>query len=66
MEETDYPSFDIDGINKIFLEWEHNKEEDIMEYRNKAFKSVMTGNMQKVHHTKWINAFDDSLEDFLK
>ena len=22
---TDYPSFDVEGVNKTFMEWEHDK-----------------------------------------
>ena len=30
IEATDYPNFDIEGVNKTFMEWEHHKHEDIM------------------------------------
>jgi len=63
---TDYPSFDIDGVNKTFFEWEHHKEEDIMGFRNNAYRSLMTGNMSPKHHTPWIDAMDDSLESYLQ
>jgi len=39
---TDYPSFDIEGVVQCFLEWEHNKHEDIMTFRDKPHKSVAT------------------------
>src|SRR6185369_10832728 len=42
---TDYPSFDIEAVNKMFMEWEHHKAEDIMGFRNNSYKSVMTGTM---------------------
>jgi len=63
---TDYPSFDIDGVTKTFLEWEHNKHENIMTFRDKGHKSVMTGNMATVHHTPWMDALDDSMECYLR
>jgi len=63
---TDYPSFDIDGVNKTFFEWEHHKEEDIMGFRNNAYRSLMTGNMSPTHHTPWIEAMDDSMESYLQ
>jgi trimethylamine monooxygenase len=66
IDQTDYPSFDIEGINKTFMEWEHHKHENIMTFRNNAHKSVMTGNMQPVHHTPWLEAMDDSIESYLK
>ena len=65
IEETDYPSFDVEGVNKAFLEWEHHKHENIMTFRNKAHRSLMTGNMQPIHHTPWLEAMDDSMESYL-
>ena len=64
--ETDYPSFDVEGVNKTFLEWEHHKHEDIMGYRNNSYRSLMTGNMSPAHHTPWIDELDDSMEAYLK
>ena len=66
IEATDYPSFDIDGVNKTFFEWEHHKEDDIMGFRNNAYRSLMTGKMSPKHHTPWMEAMDDSLESYLK
>ncbi len=63
---TDYPSFDVEGVNKTFMEWEHDKAADIMGYRNKGYRSLMTGNMSPAHHTKWVEALDDSMETYLK
>jgi trimethylamine monooxygenase len=63
---TDYPTFDIEAVNKTFMVWEHDKAADIMGYRNKSYRSLMTGNMQPAHHTPWLEAMDDSLEAFMK
>lgn len=63
---TDYPSFDVDAVNETLFEWKHHKEEDIMAFRDNAYRSVMTGNMQPVHHTPWVEALDDSLESYLQ
>lgn len=63
--ETDYPSFDIEGTNKTFMEWEHHKAEDIMGFRNNAYRSLMTGTMSPTHHTPWLDALDDSMEAYL-
>ena len=62
---TDYPSFDIAAVNQTFLEWKHDKYEDIMGYRNKSYRSLMTGTMAVAHHTPWLEALDDSLEAYL-
>ncbi len=66
IELTDYPSFDIEGVNKTFMEWEHHKHENIMGFRDNAYRSLMTGTMSPVHHTPWVKAMDDSLESYLR
>ncbi|PMR72982.1 NAD(P)-binding domain-containing protein [Billgrantia endophytica] len=63
--ETDYPSFDIDGVNRTFLEWEHHKHDDIMTFRDHSYRSLMTGKLSPPHHTPWLEAMDDSLEAYL-
>ena len=64
--DTDYPSFDVDGVNATFMEWEHHKEDDIMGFRNNAYRSLMTGTMSPKHHTPWMEALDDSMECYLQ
>jgi trimethylamine monooxygenase len=66
IDETDYPSFDIEGVNKTFMEWEHHKHEDIMGFRNNSYKSLITGKMSPKHHTPWIDELDDSKKAYLK
>lgn len=61
---TDYPSFDVEGVNKTFLEWKNHKHENIMTFRDKAYKSLMTGNMAPVHHTPWTDALEDTIESY--
>ena len=63
--DTDYPDFDVEGVNKTFIEWEHHKHDDIMGFRNNAYKSLMTGTMQPAHHTPWLEEMDDSMEKYL-
>ena len=62
---TDYPEFDLDGVAELFKEWKHDKVDSILGYRDKSYRSVLTGNMAPVHHTPWMQAMDDSLEAFL-
>lgn len=62
---TDYPDFDLDLTRKHFKEWEHDKEESIIGYRDKAFSSPCTGTMAPVHHTQWWHALDDSMKTFM-
>ncbi|MFC5122567.1 hypothetical protein ACFPRL_03645 [Pseudoclavibacter helvolus] len=57
--------FDLDEVVEIFLEWKHDKAEDIMGYRDRAYRSVMTGTIASTHHTKWIDELDDSLARYL-
>lgn len=62
---TDYPPLDVDRVAELFKEWEHHKVEGILTYRDRAYPSVITGTMSPTHHTKWIEALDDSLATFL-
>ncbi|MFD1213117.1 NAD(P)-binding domain-containing protein [Arthrobacter sp. GCM10027362] len=62
---TDYPDFGLDQVGVLFKQWMKDKEEDILGYRDNAHRSVMTGTMAARHHTRWINAMDDSLERYL-
>lgn len=64
--ETDYPSFDVEGACLAFKEWKGHKKENIMTFRNNAYKSVITGTMAPLHHTPWKDALDDSLEVYLQ
>ncbi|NLG48285.1 NAD(P)/FAD-dependent oxidoreductase [Gordonia sp. (in: high G+C Gram-positive bacteria)] len=63
--QTDYPSFDVDGVVEIFLAWKQDKAGDIMGYRDYTYKSVMTGTHSVKHHTPWVEELDDSLERYL-
>ena len=65
LDQSDYPKFDTEGINKTFMDWEHHKHDDIMGYRDHGHRSLMTGNDQPVHHTDWLEAMDDSMESYL-
>lgn len=65
IEATDYPTFDIKGVNKAFLEWKNHKKENIMTFRDYSFASLMTGTQSPPHHTPWLEALDDSLETYL-
>lgn len=64
--QTDYPAIDIKAVNQIFLQWKKDKKADIMGYRNRCYTSVMTGTDAVPHHTRWLDAMDDSLEAYLQ
>ncbi len=63
---TDYPPFDLDKVSDMFKEWLKTKETDILNYRDKVYKSVMTGTLAAEHHTEWMDEMDDSLEKYLE
>ena len=48
-----------------FHEWEHNKMENILTYRDKSHESIHTGKMGPVHPVPWLECFDDSLEGYV-
>jgi trimethylamine monooxygenase len=62
---TDYPEFDLDAVSALFKQWMRDKQADILGYRDNIHRSVMTGTLATRHHTRWINAMDDSLERYL-
>ncbi|MCY0906685.1 NAD(P)-binding domain-containing protein [Arthrobacter sp. H14-L1] len=63
---TDYPSFDLDAVSQLFKDWMGNKHADILGYRDAVHRSVVTGTVSAKHHTRWLNAMDDSLERYLQ
>ena len=65
IKQTDYPSFDIDGAKKVFLQWIDHKQENILTFRDKLYQSVLTGTMATPHHTRWLEAMDDSMASYL-
>ena len=66
IDETDYPSFDIKGVNQTFVNWKNDKAENIMGYRDKSYPSLITGSKSPAHHTAWLKAMDDSMKEYLK
>jgi cation diffusion facilitator CzcD-associated flavoprotein CzcO len=60
---VDYPMIDFELIRKHFYEWEHDKERDIINYRNKSFTSAVTGTKATIHHTNWLEAMDDTIPE---
>lgn len=62
---SDYPEFNIDKVAAMFKEWLSDKEENILTYRDKTYRSVVTGTMAAEHHTEWMDEMDDSKERYL-
>ena len=63
--ETDYPSFDVDASDEAFFQWKKHKKQNIMTFRDNGYVSPMTGDLAPPHHTKWVDALDDSLESYI-
>jgi len=61
---TGYPY--VLDCRELFFEWEKDKHANIVTYRDKQFTSLFTKKKSPLHHTKWLNAFDDSKEDFMQ
>jgi len=60
---SDYP-YDLDTA-EIFYSWHHDKDEDILTYRDKSYASKFTGTKSPIHHTNFMYALDDSLSTFM-
>jgi len=66
IDETDYPSFDVDAACEAFYQWKKHKKQNIMTFRDHGYASPMTGKQAPPHHTPWVDALDDSLESYLQ
>ncbi|KAI1703331.1 alpha-L-fucosidase domain-containing protein [Ditylenchus destructor] len=56
----------IDGVARTYAQWAEERKRGLIYFRDIPHKSNVTGTMATPHHTKWLEATDDSLEDFLK
>jgi trimethylamine monooxygenase len=65
LKQTDYPPMNVRQMAQLFKDWEHHKVEGIVTYRDRSYPSTLTGTVAPPHHTKWMQALDDSLEAFL-
>lgn len=63
---TDYPDFNLDKVSQMFKSWLKDKEENILNYRDQVYTSVVDKTQASVHHTPWMNELDDSLERYLE
>ena len=64
--EVDYPRFDLDKVAEVFKVWEHDKEVDIVTYRDKShFDSVITGAKSPQAPAPWWTNKDTSIEGYL-
>ncbi len=62
---TDYPDFPVEEQAQLFKLWLKDKEQDIMGFRNKSYRSTITGTMAAQLPKPWLALKDDSLEGFM-
>lgn len=65
VDQTDYPEFHVEAQGELFKQWHLDKEADAMGYRNRSYRSTLTGTIAPPLHEAWINILDDSAEYFL-
>jgi trimethylamine monooxygenase len=65
MQMTDYPDFDVQKTVDQWKEWEHDKDESIVGYRNKSFVSPVTNSPAPAMATPWLKKMDDSMQSFM-
>ena len=52
-------------IDPILHSWLHDKNRDIMTYRDQCYASIFTGTQSPAHHSDFMDSLDDSLECFM-
>ena len=62
---TDYPEFEVEKQGEIFKQWKKDKKEGIMTFREKSYRSTLTGTLAPELPKPWLKIMDDSLEHFL-
>ena len=62
---TNYPKFEVDGVNRAFELWEEQKYENILTYRDQSHTSLITGTKAPKHRVAWVDVEDDSLEAYV-
>ena len=61
--EAEY-GYDLD-VADIFHDWEKDKVNNILTYRDISFASKFTKTKSPIHHTPFMTALDDSMACFL-
>ncbi|WP_299734882.1 NAD(P)/FAD-dependent oxidoreductase [uncultured Endozoicomonas sp.] len=63
IQQTNYPSIEIEAINRMLIDFMHNAHWNILGYRDKNYASVMTGNPSPSYRLKWFeNMTDEQLD----
>jgi len=63
VKEANYPH-NLD-VAQIFYDWHHDKDINILTYRDISFTSKFTKTKSPIHHTTFMTALDDSLKCFM-
>ena len=65
--ETDYPTVDVEAINQVFYRWKNDKKNGIMTFRDQGgFTSPIDKTVSPSHRKPWSEEFDDSKDSYLK
>ena len=64
VEESNY-GFDLD-CSELQHAWYKSKMVDVTTYRDQNYTSKFTGTKSRVHHPPFMEAFDDSMQTYLK
>jgi len=64
--DTDCPRFNIEMWKAALYQWNDQRSENMFTYCDACYRSPVTGTMSPLHHTPWKDAFDDSLECYLR
>ncbi len=51
---TNFPPIDMNGFADIFKAWMADKKEDIINFKNKSYRSTFTGTMAEANPVPWI------------
>jgi len=62
---TDYPDFAVEKQADLLKQWLLDKQENIMGFREKAYRSTVTDTMATELPGRWLDIKDDSLEGFM-
>lgn len=62
---TDYPDFAVEKQSDLLKQWQLDKQDNIMGFREKSFRSTQTNTLAPALPMPWLDIKDDSLEAFL-
>ena len=64
--DTDCPGFNTEVWKTELDRWIGHRNENIFTYRDNVYMSPVTGTVSRLHHTPWKDAFDESLQCYLR